>query len=49
MILLGHILMNGIVGEARQRKLPPREKHLDLIRGRELYDAVKNITGLFPG
>ena len=48
-ILLGHILMNRIVGEARERKSPAREKNLNLIRGREFLYAVKNVAGLFLG
>jgi hypothetical protein len=49
MILLGYILVNAVVGETSQRKPSAREEHLDLIRGRELLNAVENIASLTLG
>ena len=46
MILFGHVLMNGVVGETSQSIVAAGEKHLDLIGCRDSLNAVKNVGGL---
>jgi hypothetical protein len=41
-VFIFDVLMDRIVGEASQRKLAAGEKNLDLIRGREFFDAVED-------
>src|SRR5579872_1993729 len=46
-VLLRYVLMNGVIGKARQRKAPARKKDLYFVRGRDLPDAIKNVASLF--
>src|ERR1051326_2869316 len=46
-VRLRDVLMNGVIGKARQRKAPARKKNLYFVRGRDLPDAIKNVASLF--
>ena len=48
-ILLGHVLVNSVVGEASQRKMSSREEDLDYIPSREFLNALEDVAGLFLG
>jgi hypothetical protein len=45
-VFFGNILMNNVIGEARERTLSAGEENLDLLRSRMLLDAVENLDGL---
>src|SRR5438270_5041540 len=48
-VLFSHILMNRVIRETSQREPAAREKNLDLIRTRELANAIEDFAGLFAG
>ena len=48
-VLVGNILMDSIVREASKGKSSAREKNFDLVSTRELSNAVKDVSGMFPG
>src|ERR1700733_16315743 len=41
--------MDGVIGKARECKASPGQKHLDLVGGSELSDAIEDVGGLVPG
>ena len=45
-VLLRHILMDGVVGKSRERRTAPIEEALDLIRTRVLLYAGEDVSGL---
>ena len=45
-VLLRHILVDGVVRKTGQRETSACEEHLDLIRRRELADTIENLSGL---
>src|ERR1700733_2602593 len=46
-ILLGDVLMNGVVGEASQRKPSTGEKNFDLTCGRKFPNTAEELARLF--
>src|SRR5205814_4833770 len=46
MIFLSHILMDGVIGKARERKPASREKHLYLVRRGKVANTIENRAGL---
>jgi hypothetical protein len=49
MVFLGDVLMNRVVRKAGERKRATREKDFDLIGGRKLPDAIKDVGGSVSG
>ena len=49
MVFFFYILMNGIVGEARERKSSAGDKHFNFIGRGKISDAVENVAGLVSG
>ena len=47
MIFFRHVLMDVVIGKPRERELPARKQDFDLIRTRQLPDAIENVTGVF--
>jgi hypothetical protein len=47
MVLIVDVLVNRVVRKARKRKASAREEDFDLIRARELTNAIEDICGLF--
>ncbi len=48
-VLFFHILVDGVVGEAREGKASAGEKHFGFVSGRQSLDAIKDVARLFPG
>src|SRR5579859_645156 len=46
-VLLRYVLMNSVVGKARQCKAPARKENFHFVRARDLLDAIKNVASLF--
>ena len=49
MIFVRYILMNGVVGETREREIRAGEKNFNFVGGGEFLDAIEDFAGLVLG